>query len=49
MAKFLDTYMLGKPFVLGALESPALAKTLDKARLEKVAGIGGGTVKGGGK
>ncbi len=41
IAKFLDTYVLGKPFVLGALESPALAKTVDQAHLEKLAGIGG--------
>jgi zinc protease len=55
IAKYLDAYILGKPFVLGALESPALAKTLDKAHLEKVVGIGGsagsgagaGAVKGG--
>jgi zinc protease len=40
IAKYLDTYILGKPFVLGALESPTLAKTVDKAHLEKVVGIG---------
>lgn len=40
IAAYLDTYVLGKPFVLGALESPALAKTNDKAHLEKLAGIG---------
>ena len=42
IAKYLDAYVLGKPFVLGALESPALAKTIDKGHLEKVAGIGAG-------
>jgi zinc protease len=39
IAKYLDTYVLGKPFVLGALESPTLAKTMDQAHLEKVLGI----------
>jgi zinc protease len=39
IAKFLDGYVLGKPFILGALESPALAKTMDKAHLEQAAGI----------
>ncbi len=29
IARYLDTYVLGKPFVLGALESPALAKTIE--------------------
>jgi zinc protease len=41
IAKFLDTYVLGKRFVLGALESQTLAQTNDKAHLEKIAGIGG--------
>ena len=48
IAHYLDTYVLGKPFVLGALESPALAKTIDTAHLEKLAGIGT-TVKAGGR
>ncbi len=42
IAAFLDTYVLGKPFVLGALESPALAKTIDRAHLEKLVGLPGG-------
>ncbi len=45
IAKYLDTYVLGKPFVLGALESPALAKTIDKDHLEKLAGIAKGGAK----
>jgi zinc protease len=45
IAKYLDTYIFGKPFVFGALESPTLAKTIDKGHLEKVVGI----AKGGGK
>ncbi len=40
IAKYLDAYVLQKPFILGALESPALAKTLDKSHLEQIAGIG---------
>ena len=39
LAAYLDSYVLGKPFVLGALESPALAKTIDRPHLERVAGI----------
>ena len=45
IAKYLDTYVLGKPFVLGGLESPTLAKTLDKAHLATLAGIGKGGAK----
>ncbi|MGO9000018.1 MAG: M16 family metallopeptidase [Polyangiaceae bacterium] len=40
IAKLVDAYLLGKPFILGALESPTLAKTMDKAHLEQIAGIG---------
>jgi zinc protease len=40
IAKYLDTYVLGKPFILGALESPELAKTIDKAHLESLVGAG---------
>jgi zinc protease len=39
LAAYLDTYVLGKPFVFGALESPALAKTATKAHLETLVGI----------
>ena len=42
IGKYLDAYVLGKPFVFGALESPALAKTIDKPHLEKLVGIAGG-------
>ena len=42
IAKYLDTYILGKPFVLGALESPRSRRRIDKAHLEKLAGIGTG-------
>jgi zinc protease len=47
IAKYLHTYILGKPFVIGTLESPTLSKTLDKAHVAQLAGIA--TVKGGGK
>jgi zinc protease len=46
IARYLDTYVLGKPFVLGALESPALAKTINKAHLEGIVGIDGGAKRG---
>jgi zinc protease len=45
IARYLDTFVLGKPFILGALESPALAKTIDKRHLEALVGI----TKGGAK
>ena len=45
LAKYLETYVLGKPFVIGALESPALAKTVDRAHLEKLVGIARGGTK----
>ena len=43
IAHFLDTYIKGKPFVMGALESPKLAETMTKAHLEELVGIGSGT------
>ncbi len=49
LGAYLDAYVLGKPFILGALESPALAKTLGKAQLEKLAGIGGAAPAAGAK
>jgi len=36
---YLDTYVSGKPFVFGVLESPTLAKTITKAHLESLVGI----------
>jgi zinc protease len=45
IAKYLDAYVLGKPFVIGALESPTLAKMIDKAHLEALAGISKGGAK----
>jgi zinc protease len=40
IARYLDTYMLGKPFVFGALVSPDMAKAggLDLAHFEKLVG-----------
>jgi zinc protease len=46
VASFMDTYVLGKPFVLGALESPKLAATIDKLHLESLAGISAGKTGG---
>ncbi len=45
IAKYLDTYVLGRPFVLGALESPALVKTIDRGHLEKLVGVVNGGAK----
>jgi len=45
IGRYLDAYVLGKPFVLGALESPALAKTIDKGHLETLVGISKGGAK----
>jgi zinc protease len=41
-SRYLDTWVLGKPFVFGAMASPkVIAAGLDKSRLERLAGIGG--------
>jgi zinc protease len=40
IARFLDGYVLGKPFVLGAMLSPEMAKAgATRARFEEIAGI----------
>ncbi len=40
IARFLDGYVLGKPFVFGAMVAPEMvAKGLDRARFEKLAGL----------
>lgn len=39
IARYLDTWVLGKPFIFGALESPELAKSADEAHLAALAGI----------
>ena len=40
IARFLDGYVLGKPFVFGAMVSPEMvAKGLDRAHLESLAGL----------
>jgi zinc protease len=44
IAKYLDRYVLGKPFVFGSMVSPDMTKAgFDKAHFEKLAGIGGAT------
>jgi zinc protease len=48
IAHFLDTYIKGKPFVMGVLESPKLAETMTKAHLEELVGIGGSSAAKGG-
>jgi zinc protease len=41
VAKYMDRYVLGKPFVFGSMVSPEMVKSgLDKAHFEKVAGLG---------
>jgi zinc protease len=45
IAKYLDAYVLGKPFIAGALESPELAKTISKSRLESIVGVGASPAK----
>ena len=43
IARYLDTFVLGKNFVFGSMVSPEMAKGgLDKAHFEGLAGIGGG-------
>jgi zinc protease len=44
IARYLDTYVLGKPYVLGAMVSPKMAADhhLDRAHFERLAGIGEG-------
>jgi zinc protease len=49
VARYLDTYVLGKPFVFGVVESPKLATAMSRARLEGLAGIGAAPAKKGGK
>jgi len=40
IARYLDTYVLGKPFVFGAMLSPEMAaRGLDRAHFEKLAGV----------
>src|SRR5207253_2014536 len=40
IGRFLDGYVLGKPFVFGAMLSPEMAqKGLDRAHFEKLAGV----------
>jgi zinc protease len=40
IARFLDGYVLGKPFVFGAMVSPEMvAKGFDRARFERLAGL----------
>ncbi len=40
IARFMDGYVLGKPFVFGAMVSPEMAaKGLDQGQLEKLAGL----------
>jgi zinc protease len=41
IARYLETYVLGKPFVLGAMTSPRTAADLhlDRAHFERLAGI----------
>lgn len=40
IARYLDTYLIGKPFVLGAMVSPEMAqKGLTQERFEAVAGV----------
>src|SRR5262249_16948117 len=42
IAKYLDRYVIGRPFVFGSMVSPEMTKGgLDKAHFEKLAGIGG--------
>jgi len=42
IARFLETYVLGKPYVLGAMVSPKMAAELhlNRAHFERLAGIG---------
>ena len=42
IARFLETYVLGKPYVLGAMVSPKMATELhlNRAHFERLAGIG---------
>ena len=49
IARFMSAYILGKPFVVGALESPQLAETETKAHLEELVGLGNGNGNGKGK
>jgi zinc protease len=39
IARYLDGYVLGKPFVFGALLSPEMAQKHDRASLETLAGL----------
>jgi zinc protease len=43
IARFLDGYMIGKPFIFGAMASPEMAKKgADRAHLETLAGVPAG-------
>jgi zinc protease len=43
VVRLLNTWVLGKPFIFGTMASPkVIGAGLDKAHLERLAGIGGG-------
>ena len=39
IARYLDQYVLGRPFVFGAMESPKLAASIDRGHLEALVGL----------